>query len=186
VHRHAGLGQRVDRGQRRAVRHGRDPPGIAVGEHLQRSARAPQRRQQRRAVQADRPVAGSIVVADCSRLRPGGLRARGRGQRRHPGGNPVQRPAQVDRGGARGQQIIARPRQAGVGRVGAQREGQPVSGDRADQRRAPDLHRPDRPCAVLLAAQLEEHVLEGQQGLVAREQPAPRVDPEGAGSGARH
>ncbi len=146
----AGRG-RTDHAERRAVAGRGEGAGVAVREDAVAGL------EQRGAVLADAQAAVDVVVVDRLRLlqqrrgqgRRRGVRAAG-GERRLPGSpHLVQRPAQVDGGGPRGQQAARRLLErgpeggrivrAGGGRLGG-RERDAAGRRDADGRRAADRH----------------------------------------------
>ena len=148
VNRNARVVRRVDARQRRPPVDRRQPARVAVGEHLDRlpGGGAPRAggADQRQRVRADRAVDGDVLVGDRVGGGARGVGARVGRQRRQARRHRVQRPAQVDGGGPRRQQRRARGGQRAVGRIRPHRQPDPVRRRRADERRAPHLHRRDR------------------------------------------
>ncbi len=140
---------RPDDAERGAVARRRQGAGVAVRED------AVAGREQRGAVLADAQAAVDVVVVDGLRAREqhagdGRRRGAGRGERRLPGSpHLVQRPAQIDGGGPRGQQAArgllergperGRVVRARGGRLGG-RERDAAGRRDADGRRAADRH----------------------------------------------
>ena len=158
----------VDGGKGRAPVHRGQPAGVAVGEHIERRA-WPGRRQlpeDRQPVLADRLAHGHVLIGDRRGLQPGCLGPLGRRQLPHLGPHPLQGPAQVDRRGPGGIELLKGRRQGGVARVRLQGQHQPVGARHADQRRPAHHHRADRISRLSAAAQGARRELVGQQGLI--------------------
>ena len=93
----------------------------------------------------------------------------------------LERPAEIDRGGAGGGEDLASPLQRFIRSVAPERERHAVGGGRPDQRRASDLHGGDGARRILQRAQ--RHGLEHmrQLGLIDDlDRPAVVIEPDGA------
>ena len=115
---HAALEGGEDRAERGAPVDGRQPAGVAVGEDVQAASGLLGRRfQDRRPVAADGLAGGDVLFRDAAGFVPGGGGALGSGEGFHEGGDPLHRPAQVDRRRPGSDERVAGSRQAIVGGV---------------------------------------------------------------------
>ena len=142
----------VDRRGRRAPIDSCQPARIAMGENVDRRATLARGdlADQREPVVADGRTDRDILFRQLAGQSPGLLRPLGCGQRREGQAQPLQRPAQVDGGGARRCKLFDGVGESRVGGVGHQGKGQSISPRHADQRRPAHLHVGDgaggRPC----------------------------------------
>ena len=102
------------------------------------------------AVLADGEAGGHVIVGNDAGFGERGLGAVFRRERLYARAHAIERPAQVDRRGARGVQQSVGAREVGVRRIGAQGEPQAIGRDGADERRAAHLHGGDGVCGVVL------------------------------------
>ena len=184
MQRHAALVRLVDRRQRRAAIDGGEPAGVAVGEDVDRLLvlLALGRHQDGlEAVLADAPVGLDVVLADLRRALVGCRQPSLPRQIAHRAQHLLQRPAQVDGGGAlRGQQRDGAV-DGLVGGVRAQRQANAVGGRGADQRRAAHLHGLNRARRVLDRLERRDRQLVRQLRLVDDlHRPAVRGEPDRA------
>ncbi len=108
----------------------------------------------------------------------GPLGARPVAHRRH---HLVERPFQIDRGRARGEQRRVSAIQRLVGGVGAQRKADPVGRGRADQRRAADHHGADRMRRLVERGEARGDETMRQRRLIDHaDRPAVRLEPDAA------
>ena len=148
------------------------PPGIAMGEHIERLA-LPLRRpgggqllKDLEAVISDGGAHGHIFIGDRCRFLPGRCGPLFGRQRLHQLPHPLQRPTQIHRRGPRGIQLFKRIRQSSIRWVVLQRQHQAIGTGDPDQWRSPHHHGANGLSGLRTAAQGSRCKAMGQQGLI--------------------
>src|SRR5690606_7237723 len=159
-----------------------EPAGIAMGENVDGAlpVNIPGSQQQARGMPPDLAVACDILVADRGAFGPCRRRALRRRQAGDTRANPLEGPAQVDRGRPSCEQFGEGRLESLIAGIEAQGERKPVGADRTDQRSTADLHRADGFGTGLRRGEGDLARLERQERLVDRARQARRVDPETA------
>ena len=169
MHRDPRIISAVDRRQGGAPIDRREPAGVAVGQDLHRAAPAlsPMRVfDQPEPVLADRAVDRDILFGDFPRPCDRGGKALFRRQLAEMAAHPVERPAQIDRRGARRGEAFDRAVEPLLRRVLGHRQGDPIRRCRADQRRPAHLHVADGARRIGGAREPENDKLMRQPGLI--------------------
>ena len=128
----------------------RKPAGIAVCEDIHWSMWAGVGRfgNKRQSMVADSAVGGHILVADFLGEHPGTVCALRFGAFQQQRKHSVERPAQVDRGGARRQQFLTGAPQIILAGITGGRKKQSAGSRRSDQRCTADNHFTDGKCCL--------------------------------------
>ncbi len=150
-------------------------PGFFVGHRLDEG----------KAVLADGAVGGNIGIADLGRARPGGSEALAMRAVADGGRHLIQRPQEIDGGGAGAAEAGYGRLQRDIGCILPQRQANAIGRGGADQRRTPYLHHLDRAGGIFEAFQTGDDEAMGKLGLVDdRDRAAILAWPDGAVMGA--
>ena len=182
--RDAAIMGQVDRRQRGAPVDRRQPAGVAVGEHVDRTVLAgvrPRLFDDLQAVPADGLVGRHVFIADLPGPRVGRGGALGPGPVAQPRAQIVERPLEIDRRRPGLGQGFIGPVHGLVGGVGAQPQAQAIGRRGADQRGAAHQHGADRVGRLGDRGQAGDDELVRQAGLVDdMDRPAILGQPDGA------
>ena len=138
------LKRRINRCQRRAPIHRRQPARVAVCQDIHRLGLVLiTGANQRQPVPPDGLIDGHILLGDARGLQPSRFGTLAGGQRRQQGAHPLHRPAQIHRRGSGLCQHVASRRQRRIGGVVAHGQRHPISRRHPDQGGAAHLHGTD-------------------------------------------